>query len=62
MLTRHSGYWQSVGDGPFWSAVSGTLGGPDGQGLIALTAGHDHLNDWCGRTPQVGPYTYCYGR
>ncbi|WOO76478.1 putative inactive purple acid phosphatase 16 [Vanrija pseudolonga] len=59
---RKAGYWKSVGDGPFWQAVSGTLGGTDGQGLIALTAGHDHLNDWCGRTPAVGPYTYCYGR
>lgn len=46
----------------FWNAVTATLGGADGQGLIALTSGHDHYNDWCGRDTGIGPFTFCYGR
>ncbi|WOO79971.1 putative inactive purple acid phosphatase 16 [Vanrija pseudolonga] len=46
----------------FWNAVTATLGGVDGQGLIALTSGHDHYNDWCGRDTGIGPFTFCYGR
>ncbi|KAL1406999.1 hypothetical protein Q8F55_006412 [Vanrija albida] len=56
-------FWgRSKPDKPFWDAVTGTLGGADGTGLIAVTAGHDHGNDWCGRDPAVGPFTFCFGR
>lgn len=35
----------------------------DGDGgLLAVVAGHDHGNDWCGRADSVGPFTFCFAR
>lgn len=57
-------FWQNREvDLPFWYAVTGTLGGEDGSGLVAITSGHDHGNDWCERDEKnVGPYSYCFAR
>lgn len=56
-------FWgRNTPDKAFWNAVTGTLGGGDGSGLIAVTSGHDHGNDWCGRDDSVGPFTFCFGR
>ncbi|WOO84776.1 putative inactive purple acid phosphatase 16 [Vanrija pseudolonga] len=56
-------FWgRNTPDKAFWNAVTGTLGGSDGSGLIAVTSGHDHGNDWCGRDDSVGPFTFCFGR
>lgn len=59
-----SPFWQNVDvDLPFWYAVTGTIGGKDGSGLISITSGHDHGNDWCERDEkEVGPYTFCFAR
>lgn len=45
---------------PWWAAVTGTLGADDG--LLAVVAGHDHGNAWCGRAAAVGPFSFCFAR
>jgi hypothetical protein len=35
----------STPDEPFWTALTATLGGANGDGLLATVVGHDHGNE-----------------